>query len=192
MILCNLPGILGKRRLKIAKVAADTGISRTTLTSLYYDTGKGVQFETINRLCIYLNIGMGELFTAVPFDIIIEKASYDYRNRNEDSVLFECEVLTVAGSEFVDLEATVKYTDDFIFNVDIVFLPVQSRNTDAQNQILTRIFENISKEVLDILQSRFASALTGSSLLPTQRMMFLEDELCQPPRCIFPAAFVTR
>lgn len=42
MILCNLSEILGKRRLKIAKVAADTGISRTTLTSLYYDTVKGV------------------------------------------------------------------------------------------------------------------------------------------------------
>lgn len=192
MILCNLPEILGKRRLKIAKVAADTGISRTTLTSLYYDTGKGVQFETINRLCIYLNIGIGELFTAVPFDIIIENSSYDYRNCNEDSVLFECEVLTVEGSEFVDLEAIVKYSDDLIINVDIVFLPVQPRNTEAQNQILTRIFKNIPKEALDILKSRFVSAFVDSSLFPTKRRMFLEDELCQPPRCVFPEAFITK
>ena len=46
MILCNLAAIMGERRLKISKVAADTGISRTTLTALYYDYGKGVQFDT--------------------------------------------------------------------------------------------------------------------------------------------------
>ena len=50
MILCNLAAIMGERRLKISKVAADTGISRTTLTALYYDSGKGVQFETAKKV----------------------------------------------------------------------------------------------------------------------------------------------
>ena len=77
MILCNLAGIMGERRLKISKVAADTGISRTTLTALYYDFGKGIQFETANALCEYLEIDMGELFIFVPFDYKFEAIEYD-------------------------------------------------------------------------------------------------------------------
>lgn len=65
MIRCNLSAIMGARRLKISKVSKDTGISRTTLTALYYDSGKGIQFETANRLCIYFGITMGELFTMI-------------------------------------------------------------------------------------------------------------------------------
>ncbi len=162
MILCNLPEILGKRRLKIAKVAADTGISRTTLTSLYYDSGKGVQFETINTLCIYFGIEIGELFTTFPFDIFVEECEYiDI----EHTAIFECKVLTAAGIEFVELESKVEYSEDYNV-VDICFSSIQSRNTDPQNQILTRIFEKISGEVLAILQERFSDALIDSVFFP--------------------------
>ena len=77
MILCNLAAIMGERRLKISKVAADTGISRTTLTALYYDSGKGVQFETANILCEYLDVGLSDLFVFVPFDYKFEALEYD-------------------------------------------------------------------------------------------------------------------
>lgn len=56
MILCNLPVLLAERKLRISKVTADTGISRTTLTAMYYGTGVGVQFETLDKLCIYLGV----------------------------------------------------------------------------------------------------------------------------------------
>jgi len=36
MIINKFSMILGKELLKISKIAADTGISRTTLTNLYY------------------------------------------------------------------------------------------------------------------------------------------------------------
>lgn len=185
MILCNLPEILGKRRLKIAKVAADTGISRTTLTSLYYDSGKGVQFETINSLCIYLNIGIGELFTTLPFDIFIENCEY---TEHEKIAIFECKILTVAGIEFVDLESKVEYSEYYNV-VDICFSSIQSRNTDAQNQMLTRIFEKISREALDILQERFSDALIDSIFLPP----YMQDIIKGHEHVFdFPTAFVSR
>lgn len=61
MITCRLSILFGERQLKISKVSRETGISRTTLTALYYDNGKSVSFHTLDTLCKYLGCGVGEL-----------------------------------------------------------------------------------------------------------------------------------
>jgi len=48
--------------LKVAEVARETGLHRNTLTQLYYETASRIDLETINRLCAYLKVGVGELF----------------------------------------------------------------------------------------------------------------------------------
>jgi len=63
MIRCNLAVLLAERHVKISSVSADTGISRTTLTSLYKNASKGVQLSTVDTLCRYLNVEVGDLFT---------------------------------------------------------------------------------------------------------------------------------
>ncbi|MGG0793790.1 helix-turn-helix transcriptional regulator [Brevibacillus laterosporus] len=62
MIKCHLSKICGERRLKITKIAEDTGISRTTLTAIYYEKGKSVTFEVMDKLCKYLKVSLHELF----------------------------------------------------------------------------------------------------------------------------------
>ncbi|HHJ8663579.1 TPA: helix-turn-helix domain-containing protein, partial [Streptococcus pyogenes] len=42
---------MAERGLKIADVYEDTGISKTTLMALSENTGKGVQFDTVDKLC---------------------------------------------------------------------------------------------------------------------------------------------
>lgn len=76
MVYCNLAVLLAERHLRISSVSADTGISRTTLTALCQNAGKGVQTDTINTLCMYLNIGVGDLFSFYPFDISISDCTY--------------------------------------------------------------------------------------------------------------------
>lgn len=63
MIKSNLKILLAKRNLKITKVSNDTGISRTTLTSLASNYAKGIQFDTLENLCNYLKISPNDLFT---------------------------------------------------------------------------------------------------------------------------------
>nr|DAW90259.1 MAG TPA: Cro/C1-type HTH DNA-binding domain protein [Bacteriophage sp.] len=58
----NLSAILGKRLIKISEVSDATGISRTTLTNLYYRRSSGITFEVLDKLCKYLNCDVGELF----------------------------------------------------------------------------------------------------------------------------------
>lgn len=53
--------LLGERRLKISEVARATGISRTTLTNLYYSKSGAISFEVLAKLCAYLGCQTGEL-----------------------------------------------------------------------------------------------------------------------------------
>jgi putative transcriptional regulator len=57
--------LLAERQLKVSKVSLDTGISRPTLNSIFYGRSKGIQFDTINKLCDYLHITPGDLFDEV-------------------------------------------------------------------------------------------------------------------------------
>ncbi|MEX6642420.1 helix-turn-helix transcriptional regulator [Clostridium perfringens] len=73
MIRCNLSILLAERNLKITKVSKDTGVSRTTLTSLSNNYSQGIQFDTINTLCNYLKVTPEQLITYIPIDISVEK-----------------------------------------------------------------------------------------------------------------------
>ena len=61
MVVNNLSRILGDRLIKISEVARATGISRTTLTALYYKRCSGVSFETLDKLCKYLDCNVSDL-----------------------------------------------------------------------------------------------------------------------------------
>lgn len=72
MLKSNLKVLLAERDLKITQVSFDTGISRTTLTSLIFGYAKGIQFETMNTLCNYLKVTPNDLFLYLPYEIKIE------------------------------------------------------------------------------------------------------------------------
>lgn len=61
MIVCNLPSLMGERRRKISDVSRETGISRTTLTKLYYGEVSAVSFSVLDRLCRAFNCGVGDI-----------------------------------------------------------------------------------------------------------------------------------
>uniref|UniRef100_UPI0035B45B5A helix-turn-helix domain-containing protein n=1 Tax=Hylemonella sp. TaxID=2066020 RepID=UPI0035B45B5A len=66
MIKCHLSRLMGERKLKISDVARDTGLHRNTITLLYQETANRVDLEAIDKLCEYLQIGVGELFEFTP------------------------------------------------------------------------------------------------------------------------------
>lgn len=68
----NLSAILGMRLLSISKVYKDTGISRSTLTSLYYRRAKNVKLDTLRKLCDYLQIPLSDLIEYTPKKLIKE------------------------------------------------------------------------------------------------------------------------
>lgn len=86
MITCKLNTILAEKGLKITKVSKDTGISRTTLTALTQNHSQGIQLDTLDTLCNYLNITPSDLFKreihipSEPQKSILETLNFYYEN----------------------------------------------------------------------------------------------------------------
>ena len=62
MIINNLSTIMGRKRIKTKELHERTGISRSTLTKLYYDKTSMIKLDTIDTLCSVLDVTPGELF----------------------------------------------------------------------------------------------------------------------------------
>lgn len=64
MIKCKLAELMAKEKCRsLSKISVATGISRTTLTSLYYDKSTGIEFKTVEKLCSYFNCGIEDLIS---------------------------------------------------------------------------------------------------------------------------------
>lgn len=62
----NLSKILGERLLKISDVFKATGISKSTLTDIYYQRAKNVQLDTLMKICDYLQVSLSDLIEYEP------------------------------------------------------------------------------------------------------------------------------
>ncbi len=69
MIFCNLKVLLAQRNISISKMSEDTQISRTTLTALCSNKSGGIQFDTLNMICSYLNVLPHEVILFSPYSI---------------------------------------------------------------------------------------------------------------------------
>jgi putative transcriptional regulator len=65
MIKCHLSRILGERRLKVADLVRATGINRKTLDRIYSEEVTRIEFDTLEAICKYLDIGIAELYEIV-------------------------------------------------------------------------------------------------------------------------------
>jgi len=65
LVKCHLSRLMGERKLKISDVARDTGLHRNTVTLLYQETATRIDLDAIEKLCLYFQIGVGQLFEVV-------------------------------------------------------------------------------------------------------------------------------
>ncbi len=66
MIYNRVSTVIGERRMNIAEVARLTGLKYNTIYSIYYDKTKGIEFETLDKLCFALDCTPNDLFRYVP------------------------------------------------------------------------------------------------------------------------------
>lgn len=159
MVYCNLAVLLAERRMKISNVSADTGISRTTLTALCQNAGKGVQIDTINTLCMYLNINVGELFSFYPFDVCVSDCTYhssdgtadltfDYTSRH-----FSGEIRCMAEMNI----GSYKFPDRGCYAVISIYeYEPQTAEDDFTNGLIRDVFRTLPISVIDTLKGEIA------------------------------------
>ncbi|WP_258807629.1 helix-turn-helix transcriptional regulator [Pseudidiomarina sp. CB1] len=61
MVKCNFAELLATKKLKISDVVRDTGINRKTATRLFHETNSRIDYETLEKVCRYLDCEIGDL-----------------------------------------------------------------------------------------------------------------------------------
>lgn len=85
MISNKLATLMAERKIKATRLSSDTGIARSTISSLTNNDSKMIQFDTINTLCQYLNVTPADFFIYSPYDVSIDieatnVSAYSYAN----------------------------------------------------------------------------------------------------------------
>jgi putative transcriptional regulator len=62
MIRCNLSVLMGKKKMNIADIHRATGLNRTTITHLYYETTQRIELHAVDKLCKLFECQVGDLF----------------------------------------------------------------------------------------------------------------------------------
>ena len=165
MVYCNLAVLLAERRMKISSVSADTGISRTTLTALCQNTGKGVQTDTINTLCMYLNISVGDLFSFYPFDVSVSDCTYygsdctadlvfDYTSRHFSGEIRCMAEINIGSYQFPDRGCYA--------SVSLREYEPQTAQDEYTNGLIREAFKALPISVIDALKGEIADMVIRS------------------------------
>jgi DNA-binding Xre family transcriptional regulator len=85
MIKHNLKVILAENNIRISKLANDTGIARTTISALCENHSKGIQLDTMDKLCRYLKVTPADLFVYAPVDISPKVFDLNVRGYEKDA-----------------------------------------------------------------------------------------------------------
>ena len=62
MIICTLNMEMARRRMNIEKLSKASGLARSTISMLYNDKAKRIDFDTMDKLCKALDTTPGKLF----------------------------------------------------------------------------------------------------------------------------------
>lgn len=65
MVRCHLSEMMGKKKVKIADVARELDLNRSTVSALYYDRAQKIDLAAIEKLCIYFGCGVGDMLEIV-------------------------------------------------------------------------------------------------------------------------------
>ena len=61
MVVCNLSTLMGKKDVGIQTVHLETKLTRSTISNLKHNKAKGIDFDTIEKLCTYFECTPGDL-----------------------------------------------------------------------------------------------------------------------------------
>ena len=165
MIKSNLAIIMAEKKIKISELSRKTGISRVTLTSLYYNNSGGIQFDTLNNLCNFFNVKPGDLLLYFPFDYKIKNLSpyidgasdfeIEYTTNNKSFLCpLEIELFTEKKIEPEDDAGGIFITDIFI---DIRLLeewdmPNNEVESSESADHFKKFFETLPKNIIDDME----------------------------------------
>lgn len=159
MIRCNLSIILAENNIKITKVAHDTGISRTTLTALSQNNCKGIQFDTLDKLCRYLNVTPTQLIDYTPIELYgIDFSTYEETIKAEEYGFLTFHLKKGVSEEYYcTFSASLKptgliFTKEKVVSYELTIHQAKDEETlkalNVLNQLSRPFFIDVSNKIL--------------------------------------------
>lgn len=176
MIYCNLSGLMANKKVNISEVSRATGISRTTLTSLYYNYFKGIQNDTLDALCKYFNINTDKLLMFSRYDFQVRLNSinsdniYAEEKTQEANICIDFDIsfgeikkkVSVAGllhlywgPGSVSIEGSVEYYDPADEEEESKNIFLQTAISSLSDGIKSYLSNLIESEIIENYDSEF-------------------------------------
>lgn len=161
MIKSNLKVKLAENNIRISKIANDTGISRTTLTALSEGHTKGIQFDTLNKICRYLKIEPADLFVYSPIDINPEIQSLYLSNVEQElnsTGDWYIESADISTTLFLNIDTdnkkfSVECTGVGKIDIDLIRITLTTDDNIEEIQDLYKIYNKLPRELQVYLEN---------------------------------------
>lgn len=147
MIRNRLSILLAEREITATEVSKETGISRTTLSSLVNNSGEGIQFKTLETLCRYLNIEPDSFFdfnNALIHYSDVELKSWKFKDF-DDEYFFELPILVGNEEHFYRFNLFFASKDEEIIDLRSRFKKFDYYvDIEVPEDFLTNIYNDLS------------------------------------------------
>ena len=181
MIINNLSKIIDSKKLKITTISNKTGITRPTLTSLYYDNSKGITLDVLNKLCEALSVSPSDIFAFYPVDI--DKIDIEIRppvpeNCEKIKDISFTGKITFKQKQFKNIcfAGTLDYCETWE-NYDVT-LAIDMERKQYLTMFPDHVMENIEKILFDELEIKLSEFVPNIEL--GSSCFFYSDEIEYP------------
>lgn len=190
MIICTLKDVMDDRNVKIADIVRDTSVTRPTVTALYNNRSKGIQFDTLEKLCNYLNVNPNELITVSDLEISYKKQS-EIKERigiimnafslelnngvNKHELNFDLHVSATNSENRQSIKETVTIDYDLIGYIE--FILVLNKNSSLESvryyhSLRKPIKDHIDKTMHEVLVNELSKVYDLSSVMASIKVEF--------------------
>ena len=68
MIKNHLSRLMGERKINVAELSRQTGLSKPGLHKIYHEKSEGISYEVLIKLCEFFDCGVNDILEYVPYD----------------------------------------------------------------------------------------------------------------------------
>lgn len=178
MIQSRLSVLMAERGLKISDLYEETGISKTTLMAIAENNGKGVQFDTVDKLCNFLGVTPCDFFDYSPY--IVETQTSNFIDGNLKGIEikikkqnyekeFNLDIYVYSGNSYdipfkkgefdyyitLGLKSSDHYTDDEFYKF------LSNMNISFRTDFINKLIKEVKSQLADLSLNKQSSELIG-------------------------------
>lgn len=178
MIQSRLSVLMAERGLKISDLYEETGISKTTLMAIAENTGKGVQFDTVDKLCNFLGVTPCDFFDYSPYIVETQKSDFIEGNlkgieikikKQNYEKYFNLDIYVYSGDSYdipfkkgefdyyitLGLQSSDHYTDDEFYKF------LSNMNISFRTDFINKLIQEVKSQLADLSLNKQSSELIG-------------------------------